>query len=54
MKTFEFALQLLPLLNLFLIPIGRTIWRTSKRLDVIEFNQRRLCDKLKLEYIEVK
>lgn len=46
--------KLLPLLNLLLLPALRTAWRVSKRLDCIEFNQRRICEKVGVDFIEVK
>ena len=47
------AEKLLPFLNLLLIPAIRIAWRLGKRLDMIEFNQRRICDKVGIKYIEV-
>ena len=47
-------IALLPLLNLILVPVARSLWKTSKRLDVLEFNQRRVCEKLEITYIEGK
>jgi hypothetical protein len=44
----------LPVLNLLLIPAIRAVMKISKRLDEIEFNQRRVCEKISLNYIEVK
>jgi hypothetical protein len=44
----------LPLLNFFLLPLVRSIMRIGKRIDTIEFNQRRLCSKIEIDYIEVK
>lgn len=44
----------LPFLNILLIPAIRLAWKVGKRLDTIEFNQRRLCDKVGIKYIEVK
>ncbi len=44
----------LPVLNLLLIPAIRAVVKMGKRLDEIEFNQRRLCEKLDMKYIEVK
>ena len=47
------ASDLLPLLNVLLIPIARGAFKLSKRLDCIEFNQRRICDKVGIEYITI-
>jgi hypothetical protein len=49
----DVASKLLPLLNVLLIPIARGAYRLGKRLDCIEFNQRRICDKVGVEYIEI-
>jgi hypothetical protein len=50
----DFILHYLPLLNVLIVPLLSAILRTSRRLDTIEFNQRRLCSKLDIDYIEGK
>lgn len=54
MTAIKDVLFALPLLNLLLIPALRAIWKTSHRIDTIEYNQRRLCDKLGITYIETR
>ena len=49
--TLHEGISLLPILNLLLIPVFKVIWRVGKRLDVLEWNQKRVCDHLKIPRI---
>jgi len=46
-------LEFLPLLNLLLIPVIKILYSLNKRLLTIEYNQKRICEHLKIPRIEV-
>ena len=54
MKEWPLLIQLMPLLNLLLLPFARSMWRFHKRLMTLEVNQKRVCEHLKITRVEVE
>lgn len=52
--TWHDIVAMLPILNLLLIPVIKGLWSIMRRIDIIEWNQKRICEHLKIPRISEK